>query len=98
MEWLKASITDLSGGGARFNSKLFHQPGEKIRIRFEFILGRELKKLLIGAEIISSTKLPNRAGVYEHRTEFKNIGKNDREDLIKYIFEQDRKRRRNEKS
>lgn len=98
LEWQRASFTDLSGGGARFNSGLNHQLGDKVRIRFDFILGRELKKLLISAEIISSLKLPNRAGVYEHRVEFKDIGKNDREDLIKYIFEQERRRRRNDKS
>jgi c-di-GMP-binding flagellar brake protein YcgR len=98
LEWQKASIIDLSGGGARFNSRISHQPGEKIRIRFDFILGKELKKLLISAKIISSTKLMNRTGIYEQRAEFKDNGKVDREDLIKYIFEQDRKRRRNEKN
>ncbi|HCM12943.1 MAG TPA: flagellar brake protein, partial [Lachnospiraceae bacterium] len=36
-------------------------------------------------------------GVYEYRVEFKNIRKRDREDLIKYIFEQERRRRKNEK-
>jgi c-di-GMP-binding flagellar brake protein YcgR len=97
-EWNKASFTDLSGGGARFNSNVQHQPSDKVRIKFDFILGKELKKLVIGAEIISSAKLLNRAGVYEHRVEFKEIGKNDREDLIKYIFEQERRRRRNEKN
>jgi len=96
--WNRASFTDLSGGGARFNSTLNHQPGEKVRIRFDFILGKELKKLLIGAEIISSTKLLNRNGIYEQRVEFKDIGKIDRENLIKFIFEQERRRRRNDKS
>lgn len=95
--WQKASITDLSGGGAKFNSDETLEVGNKIRMKIDFITGGELKKLVIGAEIIASTKLMNRIGKYEHRTEFTDIGKIDREDLIKYIFEQERRRRRNEK-
>lgn len=96
--WNKASITDLSGGGAKFNSEFNHNPGDKVRIKLDFITGGELKKLVLGADIIASEKLINRSSVYEHRAEFYDIGKNDREDLIKYIFEQERKRRRNDKT
>ncbi|MBH1942008.1 flagellar brake protein [Mobilitalea sibirica] len=96
-QWEKASIIDLSGGGCRFNSDYMHDPGDRVKIKLDFILGNEMKKLVIGADIIYSGKLLNRLGKYEHRAEFVNIGKNDREDLIKYIFEQDRKRRKNGK-
>jgi c-di-GMP-binding flagellar brake protein YcgR len=95
--WLKASITDLSGGGARFNSEEPLKPGDRIRIRMDFIMGNELKKLIVGAEIITSGRMENRNDKYEHRAEFYDIGKVDREDLIKYIFEQERRRRRNDK-
>jgi c-di-GMP-binding flagellar brake protein YcgR len=96
-EWLKASFTDLSGGGARFNSAYSHQAGDQTKIKFDINLGTQIHKLILNAEIIISTKLMNRTGVYEHRVEFKNISKNDRENLIKYIFEQERRRRKNEK-
>jgi c-di-GMP-binding flagellar brake protein YcgR len=95
--WLKASITDLSGGGARFNSDEPLKPGDRVRIRLDFIMGNELKKLIVGAEIITSGRMENRNDKYEHRAEFYDIGKVDREDLIKYIFEQERRRRRNDK-
>lgn len=98
LNWLKASITDISGGGARFNSSESYMPGDKVRIRLDFILGKELRKLVLNAQIIASMKLMNRTGVYEHRVEFVGIGKNDREILIKYIFEQERRRRKNDKS
>jgi len=96
-EWLKASITDLSGGGARFNSGLQLHAGDKVRFKLDFVINGELKKLELGAYVVSSNKLLNRSGAYEHRIEFTDIGRKDREDLIKYIFEQDRQRRRNEK-
>ncbi len=95
--WRKGSITDLSGGGARFNSDEPLNRGDRVRIKLDFIRGNELKRLVIGAEIIISGKMENRNGKYEHRAEFYDIGKTDREDLIKYIFEQDRRRRRNDK-
>lgn len=97
-EWLRGSITDISGGGARFNSYQVHQPGERVRIKFDFLSSGELKKLVLGSEIIYADKLINQSGAYEYRVEFKDIGKRDREDLIKYIFEQERHRRRNNKS
>jgi c-di-GMP-binding flagellar brake protein YcgR len=96
-EWIPAAITDLSGGGAKFNSETNHSKGDKIRIRLDFISGGDLKKMLLGADIISSTRIMNRAGAYEHRVAYNNIMQKDREELIKYIFEQDRRRRRNEK-
>jgi len=96
-EWVKASITDISGGGAKFNSHLMHQPGDNVRIKVDFIIAGELKKLVLGAELIYSSRLINQSGAFEHRVEFKDIGKKDREDLIKYIFEQERRRRRNDK-
>lgn len=95
--WQKASITDLSGGGAKFNSDICHNIGDRIRIRFNFITGGELKKLILGADIVVSNKLMNRSGKHEHRAEFTDIGKADREDLIKYVFEQERRRRKNGK-
>lgn len=94
--WLKASITDLSGGGARFNSDEPLSPGDKVKIKLNFITGKELKKLILGADIVASEKLLNLSGKYEHRAEFTDIGKADREDLIKYVFEQERKRRKNQ--
>lgn len=95
--WLKASITDLSGGGARFNSDHPLMAGDRIRIKLDFITGGELKKMILGAVMIASGKHENRNDKFEHRAEFYDIGKADREDLIKYIFEQERRRRRNDK-
>lgn len=96
-QWLKGSITDLSGGGAKFNSDYKHNIGDKVRIKIDFIIGGELKKKLLAVEIIAADKLLSNPDKYEHRAEFYDIGKTDREDLIKYIFEQERKRRRNDK-
>ncbi len=97
-EWIPASITDLSGGGARFSSELSHNPGDKLRIKLDFVSGGEMKKLVLTANVIYSGRILTRTGAYEHRVEFIDIMQRDRETLIRYIFEQERKRRRNDKN
>lgn len=96
-EWMKASVHDISGGGARINSSNQQTAGDRIKMKLEFMVGKVLKKMVLNADIISSNKLINRVGAYEHRVEFSNILRKDREDLIKYIFEQERRRRKNDK-
>lgn len=96
--WVHACIIDISGGGCRFNSEEELKPGDKIRIKLDFILKNMVRKLEITADIIASQKMYNRIGFYEYRAEFTDINQKDREDLIKYIFEQERKRRKNEKT
>ncbi|CRZ34543.1 c-di-GMP-binding flagellar brake protein YcgR [Herbinix hemicellulosilytica] len=96
-KWTNGCITDLSGGGCRFNSKEELKPGDKILLKLSFTVKNQLKKLEITSVIIASEKMYRRTGFYEHRVEFEGISPKDREDLIKYIFEQERKRRSNEK-
>lgn len=95
--WIQGAITDLSGGGARFNSEQELSKGDKIKLKLDLLLGNNLKKMVLYGTIVSSQRMVNKYGVYEHRLEFKDILQKDREDLIKYIFEQDRKRRKNDK-
>ncbi len=97
LEWSFGVMTDISGGGARFNSETQYEAGDLIYLKLDFINNAEHQSMRIGAEVISSIKLLNRIGRYEHRIKFKGIDKKDRELLIKYIFEQERRKRRNEK-
>lgn len=92
--WNKASIVDLSGGGARLNSDQMNNEGEKIRIKLDITLNNRIHMMNIGAVIISSNRIMNQVGIYENRVEFIDIDKREREVLIQYIFEQERKRRK----
>lgn len=92
--WNKAAIVDLSGGGARFNSEKRHYEGEKVRIKLELDLNGRLQMMNLRAVIISSDRILNQVGIYENRAEFNNIDKREREILIQYIFDQERKRRK----
>ena len=52
-EWIAASITDISGGGARFNSAVQHEPGDKIRIKLNFVANTEKNDKIFHANVIT---------------------------------------------
>jgi c-di-GMP-binding flagellar brake protein YcgR len=95
-EWITGSVTDISGGGARFSSEKQHEKGDKLIMKLDIVVGKELRKLELTSKVISSNRIPVRAGLFEHRVQFIEITQKEREVLIKYIFEQDRKRRKND--
>lgn len=96
-EYRKASIIDISGGGTRFSSGSLHNAGDKIRIRLDIVVGNKQKRMLLRADIIASERILNRNDIYDHRVEFSKITPKEQEDLIRFIFEQDRRLRRNDK-
>lgn len=93
--WYEGTITDLSGGGAKFVSNRLHESGENVIISISLSMKAENKK--IPAKIIASIKMLNRAGFYEHRVQFTDIMKEDREAVIKFIFAEERRQRKREK-
>lgn len=95
--WNKGCTKDISGGGCKLNSMEKLERGDRILIKFYYEYKNQLKKLNLAANIIASEKLDNRSGQYEHRVEFYNVSPKDRDDLIKFIFEQERISRKNKK-
>lgn len=92
--WIPGTVTDISGGGARLNSNKLIEAGEKVLVQFDLSYRDDCKRLELPSCVIASNHIENRVGQYEHRVQFVNIGKREREDIIKYIFEQDRRRRK----
>lgn len=92
--WHPGTITDISGGGTRFNSNKPLEVGKTVLLRFDLSNRDDCIRLELPTTVVASTHIENRAGLYEHRVQFVNIGKKEREDIIKYIFEQDRRRRK----
>jgi len=93
----KGTIIDISGGGARFNSNLILDLADSIQINVELGTSEGIKTLVLDANVISSNKMMHRPGYFEHRIQFKEILQDDREAIIKFIFEVDRRKRRKEK-
>ncbi len=91
------TMVDISGGGARFISQVRYQEGVLIRFVFSlFVNGRVTEYKLVG-KVLKSTPIENREDSYENRIQFVNMVNDDRESIIKYIFEEERKLRHRER-
>ncbi|MBQ4522718.1 MAG: flagellar brake domain-containing protein [Lachnospiraceae bacterium] len=94
--WKQAVAMDISGGGIRIASKIKEEEGAYIEIKLPLVNGKEHTVLYTKAKIIRA--LPSsQSGVYELRAEFVDILEADREEIIKYIFDMERKKRQIEK-
>lgn len=87
---------DISGGGVRFNSEYAAQAGDRIAMRIAFVSEDARKLQLLFARVLTVATIPNRPGVFEHRVEFVAISNGERESVIRYIFLEERKRRKKE--
>jgi len=97
LDFLKGTVLDISGGGMRFNSAAQQESGdilllqpslpETVRKRIPFLFGR----------IISSRRIPNKEPMtFDNRIEFVEISSAEQEQIITYIFKEERDKRKRE--
>lgn len=91
------TMVDISGGGARFISNIKYPKDSNILFTFDLFVNDALTSYKLLGKILLSQEIQGREGEYEHRIMFVNIMNDDRESIIKYIFEEERKIRRREK-
>ncbi len=91
-------IVDISGGGLRFVSDQRYEPDSLIYISYNLLKKSGKKECEVVGKVLSSRVLENRPGTYEHRVQYVDMDTETREEIIKYIFEAERKSRRKEKS
>ena len=90
-------IVDISGGGARFVSEMNFEQNTLILFKFSLGNGKEnTHKYSIIGRVVLSNPLEGNKGKYENRIQFVNIENREREGIIKYIFEEQRKIRKKE--
>lgn len=93
----RSVVVDISGGGLRFVSNLEYIQGSLILCNYSLIIdGSEKQYSLIG-KVLSSNELENKPGMFEHRVQYMNMDVDEREEIIKYIFNEERKNRHKEK-
>ncbi len=86
-------IVDISGGGLRFLSNHQYEPGSLIYINYCLLIKDKVKEYNLVGKVLAIKPSENRKGVYEHRVQYLNIGNEEREEIIRYIFEEERKHR-----
>lgn len=90
----RSIIVDISGGGLRFVSGQKYEPESLLYCSYNLFVGGERKQYEIVGKVLSSRELENRKGTYEHRVQYYNLSTDVREEIIKYIFEEERRNRR----
>lgn len=92
------TIVDISGGGARIVTDSEIEEGAYVILKFQVELKEFIQEYELLAHVVTRKLLENRKKKYELRVEFEQIENKVRESLIRYIFEEERKKRKSEKS
>ncbi len=93
----QAVAVDISGGGLRFVGETAYEPGSLIYCQYSLTMGEKKKDYSLMAKILVSMEVENKPGTFEHRAQYINIDTSEREEIIRFIFEEERKRRKREK-
>lgn len=89
--WEKGRVIDISGGGIKFNSPVKYESDDIIVLKI-VAAGLGSESCVINLKVLQSAKKNSPSGrTYEIRGEFVDINNVMRENLIKYIFEEQRK-------
>ena len=93
----ECKLVDISGGGLRFVGDYPYEPNSLIYCQYSLDMGEKKKDYSLMAKILVSIEVENKPGSYEHRAQYINIDTSEREEIIRFIFEEERKRRKREK-
>lgn len=93
-DWNKAKLSNISGGGMKFTSKDGITTAKRVFLKFA--LGEGLNRNLYNclANVVLISKKDNGTPLYEYRVSFSDIEESARENIIKFVFEEERRNRR----
>lgn len=87
----RSIIVNISGGGLRFVSDYAYDVDSILLCRYELEMEDDRKTYEVLGKVLAVSVVENRPGFYEHRVEYIRIDKEEREEIIKFIFEEERK-------
>ncbi len=90
-ETSKGVIINISGGGMYFVSSAKYEENTMIFSLFSLDAVKGDIEFRVCGRILSAKAMENRDGMYEYRVQFHGISNSDRESIIHYIFEKERK-------
>ncbi len=93
----KSVVVDISGGGMRFISSAIYDEDDLILCRFVLNREDEPKKIDVVTKIISYAPVANNKNNTEYRGSFLYLEDKLQDEIVKYIFEEERKQRRRSK-
>ncbi len=87
----RSVIVDISGGGLRFISEQKYEEGSLIYCSYHLLINGTRKLYELISKVLEVKPVENRKGVFEHRVQYINISEGVREQIIRYIFQEERK-------
>jgi len=93
----RSVVVDISGGGLRFISSYKYEADSYICCKYNLIIDGVSKEYTLISKVLVVKELENRPGVFEHRAQYVDINTYEREEIIRFIFEEERKQRKREK-
>lgn len=98
MQSYQGVMVDLSGGGMKFRSPQELKPGDRVLVRLRLTNDKMDRQFHIIGSVIANVVVHTSANVlYESRIKFHIEDDKIREEIIRYIFEEERKNRQKEK-
>ncbi|MBO7333265.1 MAG: flagellar brake protein [Lachnospiraceae bacterium] len=91
----RSLIVDISGGGIRFISDHAYEEGSMVYCTYQLVYEGVAKDYEVVGRVLSVREVANRPGEFEHRVQYVNLDNDTREEIIKFIFEEERRIRRN---
>lgn len=92
----RSVVVDISGGGIRFLSSYSYDPDSLLYCKYNLVIDGVSKEYTLITKVLTVRELEDRPGVYEHRAQYVDIDTYDREEIIRFIFEEERKHRKRE--
>ncbi len=90
----RSVVVDISGGGLRFVANFRYDEGSTIYCSYRLPGTANDKEYEMICNVLKVQELENRPGLFEHRIQYIYIDENSREDIIHFIFEEERKIRK----
>ena len=90
----RSVVVDISGGGLRFVANFRYDEGSTIYCAYKLPNSANDKEYEMLCNVLKVQELESRPGLFEHRIQYINIDEDSREDIIHFIFEEERKIRK----
>lgn len=93
----KGVIIDISGGGLRLFMNRQYEKDTIVGVKFSITTGGRTRIMNLPAKIVLSFRKNNDGNIFDNRLQFVGIRREDTEDIVKYVFEQQRLMRQKER-
>lgn len=89
----EGDVADISGGGIRFTAQVPCEIGAIVYCTYELATKTGVRRYNLLGKVMRSEALEKSPGTYENRLQYINMDVDDREEIIKFIFEEERRQR-----